>query len=168
MTGYATASRSRPRRSGSSAAWRRGGSAISTTGTLHEVELEVSWTPSPLVTLFARRRAQRRAACPRATSTLTLVGAKIRLNLSPDLQFNSFLQYDTRTGLSGRTRGCAGRSVRAGDLFVIYNHNLRDLDHRWRATRTSSWSSSSTRSGPDVEGGIGAGLALRWRHTLLT
>ena len=32
----------------------------------------------------------------------------------------------------GRTRGCAGRSGRSADLFIVYNHNVRSMLDRWR------------------------------------
>jgi Domain of unknown function (DUF5916) len=100
-------------------------------GTLHQFEVEASWTPSPLVTfLVDAERASGRL--PEGDFDITLVGAKIRLNLSPDLQFNSFLQYDTGDRTFGTNTRLRWTFSPRGDFFLIYNHNLRELDDRWR------------------------------------
>jgi Domain of unknown function (DUF5916) len=110
------------------AAWQLGGFYG---GTLHQVELEVSWTPSPLVTLFvdAERSSGR---LPEGDFDITLVGTKIRLNLSPNLQFDSFLQYDTEDRSFGTNTRLRWTFNPRGDFFLIYNHNLRELDDRWQ------------------------------------
>jgi len=57
---------------------------------------------------------------------------KVRLNLSPDLQFNSFLQYDTESRTFGTNTRLRWTFDPRGDLFLIYNHNLREIGDRWR------------------------------------
>jgi len=60
------------------------------------------------------------------------VGGRLRLNVSPDLQLSSYVQYDSVTrsvGTNSRLRGTL-RSV--GDVFIIYNHNVRDIQQRWQ------------------------------------
>ena len=101
------------------------------TGTLHQLELEAAWTPSPIVTLLlnAERDIGR---LPEGEFDLTLVGAKVRLNVSSDLQLDCFLQYDTEEKSLG-TNSRLRYSFRPwGSLFVIYNHNLREIQDRWR------------------------------------
>ena len=54
----------------------------------------------------------------------------MRVNVSPDLQFNSYVQYDN-TSDSVRHQHSRLRWTFSplGDLFVVYNHNLRhDID----------------------------------------
>ena len=63
---------------------------------------------------------------------LTLLGAKLRLNLSPDLQFNGFVQYDTEDSSFGSNLRLRWTFHPRGDLFVIYNHNLREVESRWQ------------------------------------
>lgn len=100
-------------------------------GTLDEIELEASWTPSPVVTLEVEaERAIGRLA--EGGFDLTIVGARVRLNLSPDLQLNSFLQYDTEDESLGTNTRLRWTFHPRGDLFVVYNHNLREIGNRWR------------------------------------
>jgi len=101
------------------------------TGKLDQVGLEVAWTPSPLVTLFmnAEHGVGRLAE---GDFDLTLVGTKIRLNLSADLQLNSFLQFDTEDRTFGTNTRLRWTFHPRGNLFVIYNHNLREITDRWQ------------------------------------
>ena len=75
------------------------------------------------------RTAEGRVGCQ---LDLTLVGAKVRLNLSPNLQCTSFLQYDTEDRSFGTNTRLRWTFSPRGDLFVIYNHNLREIERRWR------------------------------------
>jgi hypothetical protein len=100
-------------------------------GTLRQVELEGSWTPSPLIT-FLVEAEHNVGRLPEGGFDLTLVGTKVRLNLSPDLQVNSFLQYDTESRSFGTNTRLRWTFHPRGDVFLIYNHNLRELSDRWR------------------------------------
>jgi hypothetical protein len=64
--------------------------------------------------------------------TQTLVGNRLRVNVSPDLSVSSYVQYDTdRESLGVNTRlRWTFRPV--GDLFIVYNHNVRTLLDRWQ------------------------------------
>jgi hypothetical protein len=101
------------------------------TGTLDQIELEASWTPSPLFTFLvnAERDIGR---LEQGDFDLTLVGAKVRLNLSPDLLLDSFLQYDSEDRSFGTNTRLRWIFNPRGGLFVIYNHNLREIQDRWR------------------------------------
>ena len=61
----------------------------------------------------------------------TLVGLKVRLNLSPDLQLNSFVQYDTESHVFGTNTRLRWTFRPRGELFFIYNHNLREIEDRF-------------------------------------
>jgi len=100
-------------------------------GTLHQLELEAAWTPSPLVTLLVNAEHDI-GRLEQGSFDLTLVGTKVRLNLSPNLQFNAFLQYDTGDRAFGTNTRLRWTFHPRGDLFVIYNHDLRELQDRWR------------------------------------
>jgi hypothetical protein len=116
------------RRLAGQASWWFGGFY---TGTLDQIELEAAWTPSPFVTILVEvERAIGRLA--QGDFDLTVVGAKLRLNLSPDLQLASFLQYDTEDGSFGSNTRLRFTFHPRGDLFVVYNHNLREIDNRWQ------------------------------------
>lgn len=95
-------------------------------GRLDQIELEGTWTPSPVVSfLFNAERNLGRL--PAGNFDQTLLGVKVRLNLSPDLQVNSFVQFDDETRSIGANTRVRWTFHPQGDLFVIYNHNLRDF-----------------------------------------
>jgi hypothetical protein len=116
------------RRLAAGAAWRFGGFY---SGRLDELLLEASWTPSPLVTILLQAE-HARGRLEEGDFELSVVGGKLRLNLSPDLQLNSFLQYDTESRSFGTNTRLRWTFRNRGDFFLIYNHNFRELDNRWR------------------------------------
>ena len=59
--------------------------------------------------------------------TQQVVGTRVRLNVSSDLQFNSYLQYDNGTDSFGTNTRVRWTFSPMGELFVVYNHNLREL-----------------------------------------
>src|SRR5262249_48907626 len=99
-------------------------------GSLDQVQLTASWNPSPLVTLglSGERNAGR---LPAGDFTQSLVGVRIRFNVSSDLQLNSLVQYDNDSRSLGSNTRLPWTFSPAGDVFVIYNHNVRDLNDRW-------------------------------------
>jgi hypothetical protein len=106
------------------------------TGTLDQLELSASWKPSALfiVELSAERNIGRLAE---GRFTQDLAGTRFRVNVSPDLQLNSYLQYDNGSDSFGTNTRLRWSFSPLGDLFVVYNHNLRTLDpltrsRRWR------------------------------------
>ena len=101
------------------------------TGTLHQLQLESAWTPSPLLTFLVNAEHDI-GRLAEGDFDLTLVGTKVRLNVSPDLQLNSFLQYDTEDRTFGTNTRLRWTFNPRGDLFVVYNHNLREIEDRWR------------------------------------
>jgi hypothetical protein len=61
--------------------------------------------------------------------TQDLFGTRVRLNVSPDLQVNSYLQYDNSSDSFGANTRLRWTFSPLGDLFIVYNHNLRhDID----------------------------------------
>ena len=96
------------------------------TGTLDEVILTAAWKPSPLfiVELNATRNEGR---LPEGDFTQQVVGSRFRLNVSPDLQVNSYVQYDNDSRLVGTNTRLRWAFSPVGDLFVVYNHNMREL-----------------------------------------
>ncbi|MBX7183753.1 MAG: carbohydrate binding family 9 domain-containing protein [Vicinamibacteria bacterium] len=95
-------------------------------GKLDQINVDGSWTPSPVVSLLfnVQHNAGR---LPAGDFDQTLIGVKVRLNLSPDLQLNSFVQFDNETQTVGTNTRLRWTFHPQGDLFVIYNHNLRDF-----------------------------------------
>lgn len=100
-------------------------------GTLHTVELAATWTPSALLTLQVTGQHDR-GRVDGGAFDLTLAGARVRLNLSPDVQFAGFLQYDTEDEAFGSNTRLRWTFRPSGDLFVIYNHDLVRTRGRFR------------------------------------
>ena len=100
-------------------------------GELDQVIWTGTWNPAPIVTMeFSGERNVGRLAL--GSIEQTLVGTRVRVNISPDLSISSYVQYDTDSdsvGLNARLRW-TWRPV--ADLFVVYNHNVRSITDRWR------------------------------------
>jgi hypothetical protein len=111
------------------ATWRFGGFY---SGTLDQFLLVGSWHPSGLLSIdFSGERDLGRLKG--GTFAATLIGLNNHLNVSPHLQINSFVQYDTSSASIGTNSRLRWTFTPAADLFVIYNHNVRDLENiGWR------------------------------------
>ncbi len=68
---------------------------------------------------------------PAGDFTQDLIGARLLVNVSPDLQINSFGQYDNESREFGANTRLRWTFHPLGDLFVVYNHNIVDLLDRW-------------------------------------
>ncbi|MFN8058588.1 MAG: DUF5916 domain-containing protein [Vicinamibacterales bacterium] len=90
-----------------------------------------AWNPTSLVTVeFNGERNVGHLAAGRFAQTL--VGSRVRLNLSPDLSVASYVQYDTDSESIGVNTRLRWTFTPAADLFVVYNHNVRSLVDRWQ------------------------------------
>ncbi len=100
------------------------------TGRLHEFELGVDWRPRPGIALGLDLE-RNVARLPEGQFQTTLVGARFRYGITPDLEFNSLVQYDTGSrdlGSNSRLRWIVSP---AAEVFVIYNHNVANGLDRW-------------------------------------
>jgi hypothetical protein len=96
-------------------------------GRLDQLEITGAWKPSALVIVeFSGEHDVGRL--PQGNFTQDLVGTRLRLNVSPDLQLTSLLQYDTESNSFGTNTRLRWTYSPLGDLFVVYNHNLRTRD----------------------------------------
>ena len=95
-------------------------------GTLDEFIATASWKPSALFIMeFNATRNVGRLA--EGDFTQQVIGTRARLNISPDLQFNSYMQYDNTTDSFGTNTRVRWTFSPLGELFVVYNHNIREL-----------------------------------------
>ncbi len=95
-------------------------------GDLDTYQLTLAWNPAALLTLsFSGEHDEGRLK--EGNFTATLVGTKVKFNVSPNLDISSFVQYDTASGSIGTNSRLRWTFRPVGDLFVIYNHNVRDL-----------------------------------------
>ena len=95
-------------------------------GTLDEFIATAAWKPSALFIMeFNATRNLGRLA--EGDFMQQVLGTRVRLNVSPDLQFNSYLQYDNTTDSFGTNTRVRWTFSPLGELFVVYNHNIREL-----------------------------------------
>jgi len=100
-------------------------------GQLDQFLLNLSWNPAALFT-FTFSGERDIGQLKEGNFAQTLVGVRTRVNVSPDMEISSFVQYDTESGSLGTNTRLRWTFRPAGDLFVVYNHNLNDLTDRWR------------------------------------
>ncbi len=113
------------RRFGGQATWRFGDFY---SGRLDELQLTASWKPSSLV-IVELNGTRNIGRLQEGHFTQDLIGARVRMNVSPDLQVNSYVQFDDESDAFGANTRLRWTFSPFGDLFVVYNHNLRhDID----------------------------------------
>jgi hypothetical protein len=100
-------------------------------GRLDQLQWTGAWNPTPLLTVeFSGERNIGDLTAGRFTQTL--VGTRLRINVSPDLSIASYTQYDTDSDSVGVNTRLRWTFRPVGDLFVVYNHNIRSLLERWQ------------------------------------
>jgi hypothetical protein len=99
-------------------------------GSLHQITARTAFKPSAFASfeLSAERNVGR---LPYGDFTQDLIGGRMLVNFSPDLQVNSFVQYDNDSREFGANTRLRWTFHPLGDLFVVYNHNVVDLMDRW-------------------------------------
>ena len=99
-------------------------------GTLDELEATVNINPSNILN-FELVGTHNIGRLPFGDFEQTLLGFRVRFNASPDLQLNSFIQYDTDTQELGINARIHWIFHPQGDLFFVFNHNTFDGLERW-------------------------------------
>ncbi|QJR34627.1 carbohydrate binding family 9 domain-containing protein [Gemmatimonas groenlandica] len=94
------------------------------TGRLDEITLTTAWKPSSLfnVEVNGTRNIGR---LREGGFTQDLIGTRLRVNVSSNLQLNSYAQYDNQSDTFGANTRIRWTFSPLGDLFIVYNHNLR-------------------------------------------
>jgi hypothetical protein len=99
-------------------------------GDLDQIVWTGAWNPMPLLTVeFTGERNVARLSAGRFTQTL--LGNRLRVNVSPDLSVSSYVQYDTDSDSVGVNTRLRWTLLPVADLFVVYNHNVHSLPERW-------------------------------------
>lgn len=93
-------------------------------GYLNQYEVTSVWRPSSLF-IFELNGERDVGLMPRGRFVQDVVGGRVRFNFSPDLQVTSFLQYADDSDSFGTNTRLRWTFDPLGDLFVVYNHNLR-------------------------------------------
>ena len=100
-------------------------------GTIDQIIWTGAWNPTALFTIeFTGERNMGRL--PSGDFDQTLIGNRIRLNVSPDLSVASYVQYDTITDSVGVNTRLRWTFRPEADLFIVYNHNIRSVVDRWQ------------------------------------
>lgn len=100
-------------------------------GDLTQVIWTGAWNPTALVTVeFTGEHNV--GSLSAGSFTQTLVGNRLRINVSPDLSLASYIQYDTDSDSVGVNTRLRWTFTPAADLFIVYNHNVRSLLERWQ------------------------------------
>ncbi|WP_309673566.1 DUF5916 domain-containing protein [Gemmatimonas sp.] len=93
-------------------------------GTLNEIILTTAWKPSSLINLEVNG-TRNIGRLREGGFTQDLVGTRVRINVSPNLQLNSYAQYDNLSDTFGANTRIRWTFSPLGDLFIVCNHNLR-------------------------------------------
>jgi hypothetical protein len=100
-------------------------------GNLTQFEWEGAWNPTALVTIeFSGEHNA--GSLSSGDFTQTLIGSRLRINVSPDLSIAGYVQYDTDSDSVGINTRLRWTFTPVADLFVVYNHNVQSLLERWQ------------------------------------
>jgi hypothetical protein len=101
-------------------------------GILNTYEFALNWNPFKILT-FELEGIRNVGSLPFGNFDQILVGGRVRFNITPDLQLNSFVQYDTDSKSLGMNSRLHYIFLPLGDIFIVYNHNsLRNLNQEWQ------------------------------------
>jgi hypothetical protein len=101
-------------------------------GILNTYELEVNWNPFKILT-FEFEGIRNIGSLPFGNFDQTLIGGRVRFNITPDLQLNSFVQYDTDSKAIGVNSRLHYIFLPLGDIFVVFNYNkVENLNEVWQ------------------------------------
>ncbi len=101
-------------------------------GLLNTYELELNWNPLKVLT-FEFSGIRNVGDLPWGSFDQILVGGRVRFNITPDLQLNSFVQYDTDSESIGVNTRLHYIFLPLGDFYIVYNHNtVQDMNESWQ------------------------------------
>jgi Domain of unknown function (DUF5916) len=100
-------------------------------GTLNQYEAEVTLKPSATFTMQLTA-TRNEGDLPQGEFLQELIGTRLNVNFSPDLQISTFVQYDDESSEVGANTRLRWTFHPQGELFLVYNHNLQKIDDRWR------------------------------------
>lgn len=107
------------------------------TGNLNEYRASINWNPTTIVT-FEFTGTRNVADLPVGDFSQTLLGFRVRFNATPDLQLNSFLQYDTDSNNFGLNSRIHWIFHPQGDFFIVFNNTSTYLRTESRFMRDNS------------------------------
>ncbi|MEZ4587826.1 MAG: DUF5916 domain-containing protein, partial [Gemmatimonadales bacterium] len=99
-------------------------------GTLNQYELELAWRPASWLG-FQTEIEHDVGRLPGGDFEATVASLRIQYQPSPDLTLASLVQYDDESRSIGSNSRLRWTITPLVELFVIYNHNVRDRLDRW-------------------------------------
>ncbi len=101
-------------------------------GDLSELSARIAINPSDLINVELTG-TRNDGSLPAGDFVQEIVGARIRVNFSPDLQLSSLGQYERERGEFGANTRLRWTFHPLGDLFVVYNYNaLDEIGRGWQ------------------------------------
>jgi hypothetical protein len=100
-------------------------------GSLQSIAIDLTWRPTAMLHLSLEGE-RNTGQLPTGDFHEDLVAGRIRLGPSPNLDFVSFVQYDTESRSLGTNTRLRWTFHPLGDLFFVYNHNLDRPDDDWQ------------------------------------
>jgi hypothetical protein len=94
-------------------------------GRLHEFTVTGTIRPSPLF-IVELNAGHNVGTLPQGRFVQDVIGTRLRVNFSPDLQLASYVQYDNQSRSIGTNTRFRWSFSPQGDLFLVYNHNLNE------------------------------------------
>ena len=92
-------------------------------GSLHKIEIDLNLRPFSFL-VFKGSFERNIGHLPYGDFTQDLYGIKVQLNMSSNLNFSSFVQYDTESRSFGTNNRFRWTFAPRGELFIVYNHNM--------------------------------------------
>ncbi len=99
-------------------------------GHLDTFEVDLFLRPCSLVTLSFSSE-NNNARLPQGNFHESVYGSRIRLNLSPDMDFSSYIQYDTESKLLGTNNRFRWTITPYSDAYLVWNYNVDRRDGRF-------------------------------------
>lgn len=107
--------------------WRWGGFYG---GRLEQYQFRGAWRPGAALAVEVNGEVAH-GRLPEGRFTTTVTGVRVRYNASPNLAFNTLVQYDSESETVGSNTRIRWTISPAAEAFLIYNHNVRDRLDRW-------------------------------------
>jgi hypothetical protein len=96
-------------------------------GDVSELSARLSINPSDFIT-FELDGTRNQGTLPGGEILQQILGSRVRMNFSPDLQLSFLGQYERESGEFGGNTRLRWTFDPLGDLFVVYNYNALDED----------------------------------------
>lgn len=94
-------------------------------GRLSELTVTGTFRPAPFLSVEINA-GYNDGRVPQGDFVQSVVGGRLRLNFSPDLQVSSYVQYDNQSRNIGSNTRLRWTYAPQGELFVVYNHNVNE------------------------------------------